>query len=71
QETAYRKHICYYMIRHYTFMSYDDIGIIFFKEQSCIRFGVEKINDLLFYNSRTITDVREIKKLIDNFGPNN
>lgn len=66
-ETAYRKHICYYMIKNYTFFSYDVISLSFSTSQSTIKFGVNKINDLLSYHRRTIAEVKEIKKLIDNF----
>lgn len=69
-ETAYRKHICYYMIKNYTFFSYDTISLSFSTVQSVIKYGVNKINDLLTYNRRTIAEVRDIKKLIDNFKAN-
>jgi len=69
-ETAYRKHVCYFMLRQYTFLSYDSIALIFDTGQSTIKCGVNKINDLLTYNRRTIADVMLIRKVIDNFKEN-
>lgn len=67
QEDAYRRHICYFMLREYTFMSYDAIAVLFFTRHSTITSGVNKINSLLTYNRRTIVETKKIKKLIDSF----
>lgn len=66
-EMVYRKHICYYMLRTYTFTSYDQIALLFNTRGSTIRSGFNKIETLLSYNRRTIAEVADIKKLIDNF----
>jgi chromosomal replication initiation ATPase DnaA len=66
-EAAYRKHMCYFMVREYTFLSYDQIALRFTTVQSTIKNGVNKINDFKTYNRRTIAEIKEIKILIDNF----
>lgn len=66
-EAAYRKHMCYFMIREYTFLSFDHIAERFNTGQSTIKCGVNKINDYSTYHRRTIAEIKDIKKLIDNF----
>lgn len=66
-EGAYRKHLCYYMLHKYTFLSFDAIGEIFNNRHSVIQYGAEKVNNLHSYHRRTIGDVQQIKLLIDNF----
>jgi chromosomal replication initiation ATPase DnaA len=66
-ETAFKKHVCYYLIRQYTFKSYDSIAAYFQVSTCAVKHGFNKVEGYLTYNSRTITDVAKIKKLIDNF----
>ena len=66
-EMSYRKSVCYYLLRSYTFISHDQIAIIFDTGYSTIRNGCSKIENLLTYNRRTMDDIREIKILIDTF----
>lgn len=65
--TAYKKHVCYYLIRQYTFMSYDAIASYFRVSACAVKHGANKIDGFLSYHSRTIADVAKIRKLIDNF----
>lgn len=66
-DTAYKKHVCYYLIRQYTFKSYDSIAAYFKVSRCAVKHGANKIEGYLSYNSRTIADVTKIKNLIDNF----
>jgi chromosomal replication initiation ATPase DnaA len=66
-DSSYKKHVCYYLLRQYTFMSYDSIGKYFKVSECAVKHGNNKIEGYLSYNSRTIADVAKIKKLINNF----
>jgi chromosomal replication initiation ATPase DnaA len=67
-EQAYKQRIAFYMVRAYTFLSYERVGALFGgKPHSAIRTGCINVENLLEYNDRCKVDVRQIRKQVDNF----
>ncbi len=66
--SAYQRHVCYYLLRINTMLSFDKIAIPFTTGKSTIQFGFEKIEGFLSVrNRRIVGDVDHLQNLINNF----
>lgn len=69
-EAAYRRHMCYYLLKNNSFFGISEIARMFDTRHSTIQFGVNKICDLVSYDKRVIKERKEIQLIIDNFKDN-
>ncbi len=65
--SSYRRRICWYLLKKNTAMSYEDISCEFNTKHTTIVYGYKGIEDLLTYDRRTIDDIKDLQKIIDNF----
>lgn len=67
RQSAYRRWVCWYMIKKNTQMTFQTIGNHFNTKHSTIQDGYKGLEDLLSYERLTIVNVRDLQKVIDNF----
>lgn len=66
--SSYQRQVCFYLIRRRTFLSNEAIGGIFGLKEAAVRHGLKRIsNDLDIKDKRTMTNIRSIEILINNF----
>lgn len=67
QFSSYRRHICWYLLRKNTTMSYACIAKEFNTRYSTIQNGLDNIDNLLSYDRLTKGTVKDLQNIIDNF----
>lgn len=66
--SSYQRQVCFYLIRRRTFLSNEAIGGIFGLKEAAVRHGLRRISDDLdIKDKRTITNIRDIENIINNF----